>query len=165
MENGTVHLYMYIYIYMYIYTYICIYIYIYINIYIYCRFRRKTEAPGDFLNPFTICSSCKQKFVVSPFVNEETNRRYPFANKLNGLAHLCSFPIIGLQLESSLHLYAYLSYFWAAYFMVEYFLDIDKVISIEVDLWDCQKIDVRFWLLVYFSFCWAIQKSYLPVVD
>jgi hypothetical protein len=48
-----------------------------------------------FLNPVTICSSCKWKSVVLPFVDEETNRSYPFANGLdgqnvlNGLAHLC----------------------------------------------------------------------------
>jgi hypothetical protein len=54
--------------------------------------KRKTEAQAIFLNPFTFCSSCKQKFVICPFVNEETNRSYPFAhglNRLNGLAYLC----------------------------------------------------------------------------
>jgi hypothetical protein len=30
-----------------------------------------------FLNPLDVCSSCKQKFVVCPFVEEETNRSYP----------------------------------------------------------------------------------------
>jgi hypothetical protein len=35
---------------------------------------------------FTISYSCKQKFVVCPFVCEETNGRFPFANGLNGLA-------------------------------------------------------------------------------
>jgi hypothetical protein len=48
-----------------------------------------TEAQTIFLNLFTICSSCERKFVVSPFVDEETNRSYPFANGLKGLAHLC----------------------------------------------------------------------------
>jgi hypothetical protein len=38
-----------------------------------------------FLNPFTICAFCKQKFVVCPFVCEETNGSYLFAN---GFAHL-----------------------------------------------------------------------------
>ncbi len=36
-----------------------------------------------FLNPFTICSSCKRKFVVRLFVYEETNGSYPFENGLN----------------------------------------------------------------------------------
>jgi hypothetical protein len=38
-----------------------------------------------FLNPLTVCSSYKQKFVVCPFVDKETNVIYPFANRLNGL--------------------------------------------------------------------------------
>ncbi len=41
---------------------------------------------------FTVCSSWKRKFVICPFVHEETNRSYPFANGLNGqngCAHLC----------------------------------------------------------------------------
>jgi hypothetical protein len=32
--------------------------------------------------------SCKQKFVISLFVDEETIRSYPFANGLNGLTNL-----------------------------------------------------------------------------
>ncbi len=50
-------------------------------------FKRK-DAQAIFLNPF---SSCKRKFVVCPFVGEETNGSYPFANGLNGqngFAHL-----------------------------------------------------------------------------
>ncbi len=50
--------------------------------------KRKTEAQAIFLNPFTVCSLCKQNFVVCPFVDEETKSSYPFANGLNGLAHL-----------------------------------------------------------------------------
>ncbi len=42
------------------------------------KIKRKTEAQTIFLNPFTVCSSCKRKFV---FV-------YPFASGLNGFAHL-----------------------------------------------------------------------------
>jgi hypothetical protein len=34
---------------------------------------------------FTVCSSCKQKFVVCPLVDEETNGSYPIANGPNGL--------------------------------------------------------------------------------
>jgi hypothetical protein len=37
---------------------------IYTYAYIYCRFKWKMEAQAFFLNWFTICSSCKQKFVV-----------------------------------------------------------------------------------------------------
>jgi hypothetical protein len=53
--------------------------------------KRKTEAQAIFLNPSTSCSLCKQKFLVCPFVDEETHKSYPFANglnRLNGLAHL-----------------------------------------------------------------------------
>jgi hypothetical protein len=54
--------------------------------------RRKSNGKRKqviFLNPFTVCSLCKRKFVVCPFGDEETNRNYPFANGLNGLAYLC----------------------------------------------------------------------------
>ncbi len=49
--------------------------------------KRKTEngSPGNFLNPFTICSSCEQKFVVRPFVEEETYKNYMFAIEVKGL--------------------------------------------------------------------------------
>ncbi len=50
--------------------------------------KRKTEIQAIFLNPFTVGSSCKRKFVVCPFVDEEPNGTYLFANGLNGLAHL-----------------------------------------------------------------------------
>jgi hypothetical protein len=33
----------------------------------------KMEVQAIFLKPFTVCTSCKQKFVVSPFVDEEKN--------------------------------------------------------------------------------------------
>ncbi len=57
----------------------------------FCHFKLKTEngAQATFLNPFTVCSSCKRKFVLCLFVYEETNGSYPFSNGLNGLAHLC----------------------------------------------------------------------------
>jgi hypothetical protein len=58
--------------------------------------KRKTEAQSIFPNPFTICSLCKRKFVVCPFIDEETKVSYPFANGLNGLyelAHLCMLVI------------------------------------------------------------------------
>ncbi len=47
-------------------------------------FQKKMEAQAIFLNPFTICSLCKCNFVFSLLIDEETNRSYPFANKLNG---------------------------------------------------------------------------------
>ncbi len=84
---------------MYIYIYIHIYIYsvhihlhnnIHINIYIYIYIynavsngKRKPQA--FFFNPFTVCSSHKRKFIVSPFADEETNGNYPFPNELNRL--------------------------------------------------------------------------------
>jgi hypothetical protein len=48
----------------------------------------QAETQAIFLNLFTVCSSCKRKFVVCPFVNKETKGSYPFANGLKGLAHL-----------------------------------------------------------------------------
>ncbi len=50
--------------------------------------KRKTEAQAIFLNTLTVCSSCFRKFVVCPFVDQETNRSCPFANGLNGLNSL-----------------------------------------------------------------------------
>ncbi len=38
-----------------------------------------------FPNPLTICSLSKQKLVVCPFGDGETNGSYPFANRLNVL--------------------------------------------------------------------------------
>ncbi len=57
------------------------------------KIKRKTEALVIFLHPFTICSSCKRKFVVCPFVDEEANKSYLLASRLNRLAHLCQKPI------------------------------------------------------------------------
>ncbi len=62
--------------------------------YTYCHFKRKTEVQTFFFNPFTVCSLHKRKYFVCPFVDEETNGSYLFANRLNGqnglngLAHL-----------------------------------------------------------------------------
>jgi hypothetical protein len=47
------------------------------------------ETKAIFLNPFTVWSSCKWKFVICPFLDKETNGSYPLANGHNGLAHLC----------------------------------------------------------------------------
>jgi hypothetical protein len=44
--------------------------------------RCETEAQAIFLNPFTVCSLRKGNFVNCPFVEEETNGSYPFANGL-----------------------------------------------------------------------------------
>jgi hypothetical protein len=54
------------------------------------KIKWKTAARAIFLHPFTIYSLCQWKFVVCPFVDKLTNGTYPFANGLNGLAHLCS---------------------------------------------------------------------------
>jgi hypothetical protein len=56
------------------------------------RHKTKNISPCDF--PYSvyrllICSSCKWKFFVYPFVDEETNGSYPFANgmnRINGLS-------------------------------------------------------------------------------
>jgi hypothetical protein len=72
-----------IHIYIYTYTYICLYLYTAVS-----HGKQKTEAQVFCLNPFTVCSLYNQKFVIYPFVDEETNGSYPFANKLNRLAHL-----------------------------------------------------------------------------
>jgi hypothetical protein len=45
--------------------------------------KQKTEAQPIFLNPFTVCSSCKWKFVFCQFFNEEINGSNPFANGLS----------------------------------------------------------------------------------
>ncbi len=67
----------------YIYIYI-IYIHTYKQ-HICCHFTRKTEAMAIFLHLFSVCSSYKRKFVVCPFVDEETNGSYLFSNGLNGI--------------------------------------------------------------------------------
>jgi hypothetical protein len=90
------------YIYVYwngsIYQNIYRYIYIYEYLYIYAAVsneKGKTEAPAIFHNLFTVCSSCKRKFVICLFVDEETNESYQLANRLNilsglnRLAHIC----------------------------------------------------------------------------
>jgi hypothetical protein len=50
--------------------------------------KQQMEAQLIFLNPFTACSSCKQIFVIYPFLDKDTNKRKSFANGLNGLAYL-----------------------------------------------------------------------------
>jgi hypothetical protein len=50
---------------------------------------RKKETQAIFLNPFTVCSSWKRKFIVCPFVDEESNGRNLLTNGLNRLVHLC----------------------------------------------------------------------------
>ncbi len=43
---------------------VCVRVYIYLN--------AENRSQAIFLNPFTGCSSCKRKFVVCPFVDDET---------------------------------------------------------------------------------------------
>jgi hypothetical protein len=45
-------------------------------------FQTENRSPGD-INPFSVCPSRKQKFVICLFVYEETKGSYPFANGLN----------------------------------------------------------------------------------
>ncbi len=74
-------IYIYKHIYLYVHIDICTYMYTYTyTVYVYCRFKWKTEAQAFFLNPFSVCSSYKWKFVVCPFIVEETTGIYPFAN-------------------------------------------------------------------------------------
>jgi hypothetical protein len=74
--------------------YLSIYIYIHIHAAV-SNGKHKMKAQEIFLDLFAVCSSSQWKFVVYPFVYEETNRSYPFANGLkeliglNGLAHFC----------------------------------------------------------------------------
>jgi hypothetical protein len=35
--------------------------------------------------PFSVCSSCKRKFIVCPFVDKDRKGSYLFTNELNGL--------------------------------------------------------------------------------
>jgi hypothetical protein len=75
----------FVYIYMMKQQHIHIYTHAFLNR------KRKKEAQTIFLNPFTVCSPCKGKFVICPFVVKETNRSNPCANglyRLNGFAHL-----------------------------------------------------------------------------
>jgi hypothetical protein len=88
-----------IYIYEYIYIEMAAYTYIHmenrsIYICICCRFKNGKQRPwAIFLNPFTICLSCKRKLVVCQFADEKTNRSYPWANGLNRLptVYLCAY--------------------------------------------------------------------------
>ncbi len=78
--------YVYIWIYIYIkFIFVFVFIFIFILYAALSNWRWKTEAQAIVLNPFTICSSYKWKFVICTFVDEETNGSYPFANGLNGL--------------------------------------------------------------------------------
>ncbi len=71
-----------------------LYIYVYVfwnsNMYQYILpFQTENGSPDNFF-PFTVCSLCKWKFVICPFVDGETNGNYLFAYGTKGLAHLCS---------------------------------------------------------------------------
>jgi hypothetical protein len=52
-------------------------------------FQKENGAQANFINPFTICSLYKRKFVVCPVIDEETNGSYSFANGLEGPNGLC----------------------------------------------------------------------------
>jgi hypothetical protein len=52
------------------------------------KIKRKREALAILSNLLTVGASRKRKFVVYPFVDEETNGSYLFANGLNGLKEL-----------------------------------------------------------------------------
>ncbi len=47
--------------------------------------KRKIEAQAIFLNSFTVCSSCKRKFVVCPFVDGRNKRKMSVCKRTNGL--------------------------------------------------------------------------------
>ncbi len=53
--------------------------------YIYKKWNSKYMLPFQMENGSPGHFPCKWKFVVCPFVDEETNRKNPFANRLNGL--------------------------------------------------------------------------------
>ncbi len=81
---------------MYLYISRSMYLYLFTYMYISAAVSNgKRKHRPIFLIPFTICSSCKRKFVVFPFVYAETNASYLFANELNGQnrlsPHLCSW--------------------------------------------------------------------------
>jgi hypothetical protein len=77
-----------------------IYLNCYLHFYFYLYFKQKTENGSQtiFLNLFTVCSSCKWKFVVCSFVDEETNKYYLFGNGLNGLNDLQQKEVPYLQM-------------------------------------------------------------------
>ncbi len=66
-------------------AHLCIYIYIYTYATVSNR-KWKTEVQAISLNLYTVCSSCKWKFFICPFVDKETNGSFLLAN---GLPHLC----------------------------------------------------------------------------
>jgi hypothetical protein len=59
------------------------------------------EAQAIFLNMFTVCSLCHESLSFVIF-DKETNGSYPFANRLNGLAHLCKLISFCNQWDSPL---------------------------------------------------------------
>ncbi len=59
----------------------------------------KTEAQVILLNPFAVCSLRKLKFVVCPFVDEETNGGQQFVNGLNGRNGLAYYDFMQTQTD------------------------------------------------------------------
>jgi hypothetical protein len=66
------------------------------------------KAQAIFLHLFIVCSSSKWKFVVYPFIDEETNGSCPFANGLNGPAHLRTCNISTIHIDICIYIGRYL---------------------------------------------------------
>jgi hypothetical protein len=64
----------------------------------------KTEVQVIVLNPFTLCSLCKWKFVVCPFVYIQTKGSYPFANRLSGLDGLNRLDVLNGLVHLWIHM-------------------------------------------------------------
>ncbi len=70
---------------------LCIYRYRYRYIYMlpfYGKGQPENGRPGDFPLSVYRLLIVQTEVVICPFVDETTNRNYPFANRLNELAHL-----------------------------------------------------------------------------
>jgi hypothetical protein len=134
------HIYLNIYIYIFLYIFLKIFIYyifilyiILIYIFVYAAVKRKNGKKDQviFLNPFTVCSLCKWKLAVCPFVDEQTNRSYQFANVLNvqnGLAPCPSMSIsitldIAFSMRAVVILENFVIYSSALFFVVYYLLN------------------------------------------
>jgi hypothetical protein len=80
------------------------YLYMYMLTFYETKIKWKMEVQEIFLNPFTICSLSKWKFIVCSIVDKETNRCYPFANGLNRLSHLLWPPMLNSMKCHSNHI-------------------------------------------------------------
>jgi hypothetical protein len=59
------------------------------------RHQMENGSQAVFLNLFIICSSCKRKFVVCPFVDKEKKRKLSDCNGQHRLSHLWSLSLAG----------------------------------------------------------------------